>query len=424
MAAHPTKSLRPPKNDPFYAMSAVASPPKPSPSKYIPPRSESAGRMTNGNRRFDYSPSQDYRERLSRNTSITCYRCGLVGHIMRNCPKNGNPQHSTTNNSGPLFIASSCIHDNTIQLQEGYINGTPCTVMRDSGCTTVGVRESLLKEEDYTGHIIECLTISGRTESFPAVEIDIDTPFFSGRVTACALPNPYADIILGNIDGIQERTTEEIDDWKTRHTLNSAPVRFGSRRKTYSRWCFIGKRMLLDTTPEEFASEQKNDGSLQPFFKLAASKQGNSPTFYSVIDGILHRHHEHKGDILTQVMIPLQHRRRMLEFAHGGSLAEHNSLTKTRYRLLSDCSWPGITEDLVCYVQSCDTCRERVVKEPLQLSTRVYRPFDRPHWRSAARRTRWCSDALSEREQRAHTQRKAWHSCCWRTPCYDDTVCC
>ncbi|GFO13145.1 reverse transcriptase [Plakobranchus ocellatus] len=88
-----------------------------------------------------------------------------------------------------------------LQFWEAKVNGKCATFLRDSGCTTVGVRKSFVKQEDYTGKRIKCVTFGGTVEEFPTARINLDSEFYSGTIVAAVLPNPVADIILGNIEG-------------------------------------------------------------------------------------------------------------------------------------------------------------------------------------------------------------------------------
>ncbi|GFR95293.1 hypothetical protein ElyMa_004424800 [Elysia marginata] len=88
-----------------------------------------------------------------------------------------------------------------LQLWDAILNGQSASLLRDSGCTTVGVRRSFVKLEDYTGRNISCITFGGTVEKFPTAIIFLQSEFYSGSLEAAVLPNPVADIILGNING-------------------------------------------------------------------------------------------------------------------------------------------------------------------------------------------------------------------------------
>ncbi|KAK7492491.1 hypothetical protein BaRGS_00016364 [Batillaria attramentaria] len=53
------------------------------------------------------------------------------------------------------------------------IGSVPVRVLRDTGCTTVGVRKSLVPHDSYTQELIKCVTFGGHIQTFPVTEIDI-----------------------------------------------------------------------------------------------------------------------------------------------------------------------------------------------------------------------------------------------------------
>ena len=46
--------------------------------------------------------------------------------------------------------------------------------------------------------------------SFPFVHCTVDTPIFSGEITAVCVPNPVSDLIIGNVPGVHKEDT----NWK------------------------------------------------------------------------------------------------------------------------------------------------------------------------------------------------------------------
>ncbi|GFS14399.1 rab GTPase-binding effector protein 1-like, partial [Elysia marginata] len=113
-----------------------------------------------------------------------------------------------------------------LQLWDAILNGQSASLLRDSGCTTVGVHRSFVKPEDYTGRNISCITFRGTVEKFPTAIIFLQSEFYSGSLEAAVLPNPVADIILGNINGakatemvmktacqLQDHCKSLADDW-------------------------------------------------------------------------------------------------------------------------------------------------------------------------------------------------------------------
>jgi len=73
---------------------------------------------------------------------------------------------------------------------DGLLENQPVQVLRDSGCSTVVVRRSLVSEDKLTGHDERCMLIDGTIRRTPVAQIYVDTPYFTGRATAVCMKNP------------------------------------------------------------------------------------------------------------------------------------------------------------------------------------------------------------------------------------------
>ena len=77
-------------------------------------------------------------------------------------------------------------------------------VLRDSGCSTVVVRRSLVPEDKLTGQEERCVLIDGTARRTPVAQIYLKTPYFTGTTNAVCMNNPLFDVIVGNIPGATE----------------------------------------------------------------------------------------------------------------------------------------------------------------------------------------------------------------------------
>ena len=124
---------------------------------------------------------------------ITCFKCGRNGHVSHQC-RMRETEHSnaaqvieTLNNEDcngckPLFEkdsqpvllcghtvkAGSAVHEGgSLKMHHGFVNDRPALTIRDSGCTSIGVRKSLVHPSDYTGKKIRSITFNGTVEFYP-----------------------------------------------------------------------------------------------------------------------------------------------------------------------------------------------------------------------------------------------------------------
>jgi len=84
------------------------------------------------------------------------------------------------------------------------VEGKPVTVLRDTGCSSVVVRRSLVPDNKLTGQEALCSLIDGTIRRTPVAEIFVDTPYYRGPSTAVCMLNPIYDLIVGNIRGATE----------------------------------------------------------------------------------------------------------------------------------------------------------------------------------------------------------------------------
>ncbi|GFN97867.1 reverse transcriptase [Plakobranchus ocellatus] len=109
---------------------------------------------------------------------------------MRCAAKSGCPALSGCDRRGKLKIESCKVFDRV------------STLLRDSGCNTVGVCKYLVPPDCYTGRSMLVNTFCCKNKLFPTYIVNIQIPYFSGDVEACLLDHPIADVILGNINGL------------------------------------------------------------------------------------------------------------------------------------------------------------------------------------------------------------------------------
>ena len=63
-------------------------------------------------------------------------------------------------------------------------------VPRDTGCSTVVVKRSLVSDDQLTGAEQTCVLIDNTVRRTPVAEIEIETPYYTGKVTAVCMRNP------------------------------------------------------------------------------------------------------------------------------------------------------------------------------------------------------------------------------------------
>ena len=87
---------------------------------------------------------------------------------------------------------------------EGYMTGKKIFVLRDTGCNTIVVRNSLILKDQLTGLTQTCVLIDGTIKTFPIANVSLSTPYFTGNTQCLVMDNPIYDVIIGKVKGARK----------------------------------------------------------------------------------------------------------------------------------------------------------------------------------------------------------------------------
>ncbi|GFO17964.1 hypothetical protein PoB_004446900 [Plakobranchus ocellatus] len=321
--------------------------------------------------RWNDSPHNNFRRQNKGNFRGYSQRRPSRG---RGMPSRGNyhsQRYEYASSASILFNKSDKTSQHQLNIVSGKINGTDCTVLRDTGCTCVGIRQSWLKSNDFTNEIATCQMFDGSEKKFRKATVFIETPFFTGKVTALALANPVVDVIVGNIIGVgdQPNLNEQSPTWKddpdsahkahayvsTRAQKSTAdnvnPNNNKDNKQTEKNENTSYKTAVSEFKREDLEKEQQSDPTLET---VRAKAKNNDETYYTY-NGIMFRRTNNKSDI-DQIVLPKSMRQEVLQACHDSPIAGHLGINATKKRVCSRFSWPGIIRDVNKYVKSCDVC--------------------------------------------------------------------
>jgi len=270
-------------------------------------------------------------------------------------------------------IADACqSQDKTYQMPvaDGTVEGQPVRVLRDTGCSTVVVRRSLIPDEKLTGTEEKCILIDGTIRRTHVAKIEVETPYYSGTVLAVCMKNPLYDLIVGNIQGDMDPQTPQQE---------TQAVQTRSQTKAQ-----LSKGLTPLVTPvinlglEDVVSLQEQDETLSR--ALEAAKQKADPQF-QIINKFLYRiKTTRRGQTKKQLAIPETLRQRVMTLAHAGVMSGHLGIHRNQERIIASFWWPGMSGDIARFCHSCDICqrtisKERVPKVPLGKMLVIEIPF-------------------------------------------------
>ncbi|GFN95463.1 gypsy retrotransposon integrase-like protein 1 [Plakobranchus ocellatus] len=235
----------------------------------------------------------------------------------------------------------------------------------------------------------------GSEKKFRKATAFIETPFFTGKVTALVLANPVVDVILGNIIGVgdQPNLNEQSPTWKddpdsdhkahayvsTRAQKSTAdyvnPNNSGDNKQAEKNENTSYKTAVSEFKREDLEKEQQSDPTLET---VRAKAKNNNETCYTY-NGIIFRRTNDKSDI-DQIVLPKSMRQEVLQACHDSPIAGHLGINATKKRVCSRFSWPSIVRDVTKYVKSCDVCKKNCNKLPnlpIQIADIIDKPFDK-----------------------------------------------
>ena len=78
----------------------------------------------------------------------------------------------------------------------GFVGDSKVVVMRDTGCSSVIVKRDLVSDSKITGNQAYVRAFDGTVRKYPMVKVDVDTPYFVGKVEAICVPEPVMISLL------------------------------------------------------------------------------------------------------------------------------------------------------------------------------------------------------------------------------------
>jgi len=378
----------------------------------------------------------------------TCHTCGKVGHIARRCFQNqqnagavSEEQRSTAVNQEPRrivckihkrencsqcnviecavhtgsamlavdqvelkcgciapLLAQACEVDRQLKgkmpVSEGVVNGKTVSLLRDTGCSMIVVKRSLVADEQLTGKVIVCMMIDGTARKNQTAWIDIDTPYLSGKVEAVCMDRPLYDLIIGNVTGVSDdgrkpsiSKPRENDKDEVVVEVQGVVTRAQAQKETKVKELKVVRSIDCDITVDEVIELQKKDQSLSKWWQEAEASKSERESdtkkpLYEIKNGLLWRRKEVEKRTVNQLAVPEPLRERVMKLAHDTIMSGHQGVKKTYERVVTHFFWPGVHGDVDRYCRSCDVCQRtvakgKVTKTPLGKMPLMDIPFQR-----------------------------------------------
>jgi len=91
----------------------------------------------------------------------------------------------------------------------GMMGGQSVSVLRHTRCWKVVVKRESVNNEQMTGGTETCILSDGTVRT--PVEIEIETPYYSGKVKSVCMENPLYDVTIGNVPGMSNESSDAME---------------------------------------------------------------------------------------------------------------------------------------------------------------------------------------------------------------------
>jgi len=149
---------------------------------------------------------------------------------------------------------------------KGTVENEPVTVLRDTGCSSVVVRRSLVPDNKLTGQVALCVLIDGTIRRTPVAEIFVNTPYYTDPTTAVCMMNPIYDLIVGNIKGATEPNASPHLTGAMSVTILEGPDSADNRENQLTAAAIPGEKDRINQGPEEetlYPLQKETDGKAE-----------------------------------------------------------------------------------------------------------------------------------------------------------------
>lgn len=387
---------------------------------------------------------------------LLCWNCGRSGHKADVCREKPNDRHQasclwtmspgncdksddccvTLSNGDKIPVVNAAMGRapkflvENMPVVEGRLGDHKISVLRDTGCNTVVVREELIPQENLTGKSNPVFLLDRTVRYLPEAEIFVQTPYYTGKVLAKCVSNPLYDLVLGNIPGIRDandpnpawvkvdelagqrlndevkvnrRTGKEADASKNTDSSDNKrdllhqvePAEVAAARETGAARneaksetpLSVPQVAIINTTAEELAREQRADGTLTRCFDdlgtVTRRHKCRTKFQFFMRNNLLYRTAEYSSGRKTeQLVLPKKFRAAVVALAHDSIMSGHQGMKNTLNLVAEEFFWPSMQSEIKRYVRSCDICQRTIPKgkvgrAPLGRMPTIETPFQR-----------------------------------------------
>ena len=238
----------------------------------------------------------------------------------------------------------------------GTVNGREIRVLRDTGCTGVVVRRSLVSDDQMLNKQ-SCVTlINNYNQRCPMAHINIDCPFFRGTTDALCIDDPAHDLVIGNIEG------SKFPDMT--HFSSGVNRKKRSKESRKDRKVKVADKFIRQNR-QELCMMQASDAKLADIRRRVESGSvtksrsfSSGETKFIRRNGLIYRHFKKNAKVSLQLVVPSSLTHSVMNLAHESrKVVNHRGRKETISMVLDEFYWPGVCGEVTQFCRSCAICQ-------------------------------------------------------------------
>ena len=235
----------------------------------------------------------------------------------------------------------------------GTVNGKEVRVLRDTGCTGVVVRRSLVSDGQMLNKQSGVTLINNYNQRCPMARINIDCPFFRGTTDALCIDDPAHDLVIGNIEG------SKFPDMT--HFSSGVVNKKRSKKSRKNRKVKVADKFIRQNR-QELCMKQASDAKLVDIRRRVESgsvtKGRSGETKFIRMNGLIYRHFKKNARVSLQLVVPSSLTQSVMNLAHESrKVVNHRGRKETISKVLDEFYWPGVCREVTQFCRSCATCQ-------------------------------------------------------------------
>ena len=239
----------------------------------------------------------------------------------------------------------------------GTVNGKEIRVLRDTGCTGVVVRRSLVSDGQMLNKQSGVTLINNYKQRCPVARINIDCPFFRGSTDALCIDDPAHDLVIGNIEGSKFPDMTHFSSGVVKNKQSRKDRRKNRKVKVADKFIRQNRQelVLMQASDAKLADIRRRveSGSVTKSRSFSSGE-----TKFIRRNGLIYRHFKRNANVSLQLVVPSSLTHSVINLAHESlRVLNHRGRKETISKVLDEFYWPGVCREVTQFCRSCATCQ-------------------------------------------------------------------